>query len=1393
MAPRGLRRRTARPCWPLLVVALCACGDDTKPTDAAVPPADGELPDGGVSAGEQDAEPSWGPESTIDAESCLLDLDCDAEQHCALGVCTSECGSGAPCPRGEVCSARGQCIEERTEHRMEPPPRVREGELTVSSALLRFAPRITRQTITMTVSDLDPGAELRYRLAATNELLVLPGTEIVRLEADAAGTVEEEIVVEIDPARVDATRGSSTLRIVTDAGTAVIPVVVVADVFGQYTGSLSVTAPWAYGSFPFAFEVWPGEGTSDVKVVVYPEDNLLFFDEHVVRGSYDATMRRLVFAFDTVVHHDSIDGTGITGPAPPPTLDLLASDLEDRVDWRTPRPESVGNALRRYIGREIQVSLTFDDGGELRGQYVEVLHGAVAREVTIRGGVRASRSLSHEGLIELRDEDGEEPFEYVPPAYGGTLDPGARPVFPGAPDRPDVAIACGGVLADVPACTGITRGSLSGDLNECGEEAFASAFGLGEELSAATGDSAGDAYRQAYVRCGGLADPDGTRQLGPPDLASLGCVDQAKLTCAFAAFDASIAGMAAPFEQLRGYEGVFRVMRAAAQAYAFLGNEYVVSSVRAPLRGVTGRGSLEHEAEALAYAAHSFYLALSILTQPVLLEELQSAPGEIMGVESETRSMRLVFLSTLREVLTSLARALSVSADAVVAEARLYWDEGGGDVDGDATQFLKRIGFAGYLDGAILGQALQDRGLGNAPGLADVRSSLGQVVSQFSARLNGLNPLGYDPSFVPVVQRERGDPETSSNFEILEDRYSVTSSVSWLRTAEREYRAFEAVLDSWNAGEAQLRREITDRVEGYDSELETICDVAPPENPAFGRGEPRVPTEAERVAYGEAVDAYLGRCITADGGQISSAIGQVAQAFVQTQIADERMRQLEALVAIETQRVARITDIRNEFLTYRLDDERQLTALQLAEFDIRRRELERERSSGLFGGLLEGLGTIAAGVLTGGVGLAAAAAAAASTIEDHVEYLISPDGLVDVAGIAIEADSDLAANAERRDLAARRGEIRLRQHMRAVEEAVQMDVANSQATVQSYLVRMAELGLEADLAGLRLEEAQIGLANLLSRLSSQLSRRDATIDRLVFDEDGILVDPTFRIEADESALAYRGAFRNAQAEAFELLRALEYEINADTGFAGDVFAANNPDDLIALHETFSRTLDCYGREVGGFDSGFETVVSLRRDVYGIDGPMADPLTGEIIDTGEQLRRSLLNHDTLDDRGLVLAIFETDLTINEVSGFAVSSTTRCNEQIRSLEVQLVGDRLGADQAAVQIRQRGTGLLRSCASAVGTSLADDLVEGYDLSGFNPATASLQAGVNAWSGTTSTALAYRPVANTRWELVIDPADPANRDLDVTRIDDVLVRMTSAARALPPGGIPFRADRCR
>ena len=1386
----------------VLILGACSTSADE---DAAVA-NDAPIPlgtDGGF--GPEDAEPRWSPESEVGATACLLDLDCDPGAYCSLGRCVSDCSAGEACPSGLTCSPRGRCVVGAMPDEEARTSEVARGSLEVGPSAVLFGLSRSAATVHLRVEDLEAGQEFRYRVEASNTLVTVPDDEQILVNATSAGEVDLDIPITLRRDQIDCTRGLSTVRVITQAGTALVTISAMADPMGQWRGTLAIDTPLPFGVAQFGIEVWPSDaGAPFVRIAVLPENNLLTVAPRVFDGRFDPVTRRLTFGYADLVNHTYLGSTEVRG-APPGGLDMLSTRAASELSWTAlpTNPADVSSlrhtGLSRSVGRDIQVSLTIDDDGVMNGAYVEVISGATEVPVEVRGRLRLTRSLSAQTLDELRSGG---------PLYTEMFGPSDFPEYPGPVAAPGVAASCG---ARVTACTSLTESSPPTALIDCGRAAYAQAFGLGADIDAAPG---GTGYRRAYWHCTGLTDPDGpaTPSLARPDLTAAGCADAEELTCAIAAFDAARRVLRTDDLSAAAFRGLLESARAAGEAYQFLANEYTTQTVRGPLREGTAASVLQDQVNASRYAAHAAYLANDVLFQPYLLDTLRVAPESLAGPAGA--ELRGAIIAGLDRSAGSVAAMLDATNDAILFDARANPPAPTPDSpyassadmcdptsleslaaadDVGALQvranLIRYTALRAYLQMAVLTQEVSERSYDDQVGIGQVAVAFGQLNRSFAASIQGLNPLGLDPSFI----RMTGDTTALagvSNFEVLAASFALSRPNSSLDRAQDAYTAFAAVDQDWNQAESELRDEVDAAIRGAEDELEAVCGVTEtiPPNPSVdgSTGDPVAVTDPMLWrAYRDRVDAYIRACATSPSGEIAVMASRIDQAVTQQEIADERIRQLHALVQVENQRFQRVAGIRNRYLQYLLDDSRMLDAVELAEFDVRGREIERERSISRQRAIMSGVRSAGRGVFSffgnGGVaeGLGGLFDAGAMTA-------------IDLRLADLNADSAAQANSERRELARQRQEIQLRMTMRRAGEGEEVDLAESQALVESHLVRMAELHLEARLAELRVEEALLGLANALDRVQRSFDRRDEIIQRQVNDEDGLFRNPTYRLAIDERARQFRSDFAIAQRNTFELMRALEYEMGVPTGFEAAVFQATRPEDLDRIHGALDAAFECYRTSAGGLSMPVVDV-SLRRDVFGLTVPWRDPVTNELVPTPEQFRARIIDPDSVSETLRVRIAFDTNLTVRGEHDFAVSSFSYCNDLVDTIEVQLVGDRLRRADATVVLSQTGAGLVRTCRSRAASDPAADEILSYSLAQYgNAASATIQAGVNAWSGVASPVLRSRPLAATQWVLEINLADPANQDLVLDDLDDVLIRFTRRARSVQAASAAFTLASC-
>ncbi len=191
---------------------------------------------------------------------------------------------------------------------------------------------------------------------------------------------------------------------------------------------------------------------------------------------------------------------------------------------------------------------------------------------------------------------------------------------------------------------------------------------------------------------------------------------------------------------------------------------------------------------------------------------------------------------------------------------------------------------------------------------------------------------------------------------------------------------------------------------------------------------------------------------------------------------------------------------------------------------------------------------------------------------------------------------------------------------------------------------------------------------------------------------------------------------------------------------------------------------------------YTTDVSIRK-LLGIDGPRHDEVTGEKLSPGDQLRRILLRNENLDGEGGV----GIDLSTTLDPGNQLWSSNVCDDRIVQVEAQLVGDFLGDNEAELYLDLQSGGMLRRCDS--------DGLMSWSTSGH----AVIQAGVNTFgTAPPNDSLSGLSVASSKWRLMIPGSSqaPANADLDLRKLEDIVLRIHHQARPIPKSPLPISFD---
>lgn len=163
----------------------------------------------------------------------------------------------------------------------------------------------------------------------------------------------------------------------------------------------------------------------------------------------------------------------------------------------------------------------------------------------------------------------------------------------------------------------------------------------------------------------------------------------------------------------------------------------------------------------------------------------------------------------------------------------------------------------------------------------------------------------------------------------------------------------------------------------------------------------------------------------------------------------------------------------------------------------------------------------------------------------------------------------------------------------------------------------------------------------------------------------------------------------------------------------------------------------------------------------------DRVTKQAVSPQERFHRFLADPVNRDENGVLRFPFSTFQPDK-----AYFSSAVCNDRIKSIRLNLVGDNLGADTSSVyvQLSQGGINHIRTCT---GNALIT-----YDLAESGPQrrVARIEAGINSpkplEEGLPNTDLILRSVLSSDWELAIDQrpnVEPVNEKLQLLNVDDI------------------------
>jgi hypothetical protein len=362
-----------------------------------------------------------------------------------------------------------------------------------------------------------------------------------------------------------------------------------------------------------------------------------------------------------------------------------------------------------------------------------------------------------------------------------------------------------------------------------------------------------------------------------------------------------------------------------------------------------------------------------------------------------------------------------------------------------------------------------------------------------------------------------------------------------------------------------------------------------------------------------------------------------------------------------------------------------------------------------------------------------------------------------------EAAAAAVLEMQRATLSASRTRLQAAQEARLQADSALVEVVNGMATVHTMMVDMAQLEVEMQQDVTGVLQAELNAKNAVNRAKRLFSDRAKTLAQAGASP---YTDPSFRILQDRSALQAIASRAAAQRGLFLATRALEYELNQPFGTAAGraVFNAFNADETSRMTNCL-KSIATDAAIAKGEPQAYTTELSVRK-ALGINGTLTDSVTGQVLSEGDQFRRILLKNENLDGHGGAGVAFASDLKANN----ALWPSNVCDDKITSVEAQIVGDFSGDNDAQVEVSLEGGGVLRRC----------DRPELVNWS--TGARAVVQAGVNSYgtSLTANASLKGMSVASSRFQILIPGKDvaPANADLDMQKVEDVVLRIRHEAR---------------
>jgi len=1013
-----------------------------------------------------------------------------------------------------------------------------------------------------------------------------------------------------------------------------------------------------------------------------------------------------------------------------------AGDISLVLRDRLPAEHWRHSPLARELGRVLDLTGTRTATG-LAGAATETITGLRAAPTQVEGAFALSRQGPLMGLVLADDsvpKDADPPTWLAPPGLDAAACDGLGVRYGTALTLPEPE----------PACDTCADGGCSPeDMMDCGVALRAAADNLEDVLTALHGGG-------QVKPPGGLWTWEDCAADTPAYTAEgLACLDIAALGCAHALFRRGSAQVPAPWgEGLRSVTASFAADEA--RAAALLSTEAQVDAAFAhkdavgePVSDVLARelGLLTADRERLA-AALTPMLAPAFSTGLAWLEK--SNPGSVPASAALAPLQLTVDFARATAQWARLAHRAGQHPDDVRAAVRL-------------------AAIAGHAASAELHARLHDDPAA-APGLHALGPALQLLATVHDELTAGASPFGYAAAYVPLALGPQDIALHRSNFEAVQalaaDELAQFAQVA--ADAWQKARDYEQKIHTVAATAFQIEAE-------YDAKLRALCGSLP------GDSKPALATCGANGGH----IAELRAAVEAAGLRIRHA-AQASENNLHAIAVEEERFGLE--VGIQLTLSAAIKEAHGRI--FQIQDEageRRSTLVQaeaLAECGRIQENMRAESDA-----LSASCDTIYIGKMTSG---------------PSILTIPTPDiaGLI-AATIECEAKEESLTTAADNQCESTRGQAGLQNaidelqrnedaEIMAINAEIDQAIRDSDLAVRrvSSIALIKNIRAEGLLLEIEIEEARLARRTAMTAMRSAyqevaaLAQEKArAVGMMVADSpENALTRPHFLQARLEAAGRVLPARERAIRRVYLALRALEYELNQGLPALRDTLAAaRSPEDLSGLMTCLGGIAEDY-RLAHGHGQPYVTEVSLRADIFGITADIAD-VDGSPATPAEQFAALLQDplHGQAD--GSVALPFALSAFKN-----AQFSTWLCDDRIDKIEVKLVGDYLGDREAEVLLTRQGLAGVRRCDGA-------DLPQwsAYVPYSFTRDQLVIQAGVNDW-GTAGPNAGYAawPVHGEQWTLTIPPPSqaPANLDLDLRHVADVVLRLHHRAGTVAPAG---------